>query len=112
MEQERNGREIRSLSDLRRRKEMLRLEMKVTRQAIGSGLKNTEATVKSNIIRKILIPIGAGGLASMLYNERKTDADRPSWLLFLQQMLDKINEHYEAPIQEEPPFEDQQPPSS
>lgn len=112
MEQEKNRREIHSLSDLRRRKEMLRLEMKVTRQAIGAGLKNTEATVKNNIIRKILIPIGAGGLASMLYNESKTDAGKPSWLLFLQQMLDKINEHYQAPEEKSAPAEEQQPPSS
>lgn len=97
MERDKTKREIHSLSDLHRRKEMLRLEMKVTRQAIGAGIKNTETTIKSNIIRKVLIPIGAGGLASMLYNESKMSADKPSWLLFLQQMLDKVNEHYNPP---------------
>ncbi len=51
MEHDKPNRQIHSLSDLRRRKELLKLEMKVTRQAIGAGFKNTEATVKSNIIR-------------------------------------------------------------
>lgn len=101
MEEENSQLEINSLSDLHRRKEMLRLEMKITRQAIGAGVKNTEVTVKSNIIRKVLIPLGAGGLASILYDESQTDADKPSWLLFLQQMVNKINEYYEVPVQED-----------
>lgn len=111
MEHEKPNRQINSLSDLRRRKELLKLEMKVTRQAIGAGFKNTEATVKSNIIRKILIPLGAGGLASMLYRESAASADKPSWLLFLEQMLEKVNEHYTPPTDEAVPAEEKPPPS-
>ncbi|MEQ8705231.1 MAG: hypothetical protein RIC19_14995 [Phaeodactylibacter sp.] len=113
MEPEKPNIEIKSLSDLHRRKELLKLEMKVTRQALGAGFKNTEATIKSNIIRKILIPLGAGGLASMLYNESAGSADKPSWLLFLDQMLSKINEHYTPPSDDgEASEEEQQPPPS
>lgn len=110
MDHEKLNRQIHSLSDLRRRKELLKLEMKVTRQAIGAGFKNTEATVKSNIIRKILIPLGAGGLASMLYKESAASAGKPSWLLFLEQMLEKVNEHYTPPADEAAPAEEQQTP--
>ncbi len=106
------NRKIHSLSDLRRRKEMLQLEMEVTRKAIGTGLKNTQASVKNTFIRAVLIPLGAGGLAALLYKEPEEQAGKPAWLLFLQQMMQKINEQFETPPHDEPvPQAEQQPPS-
>ena len=94
MDQEKSHTSINSLSELRQRKEMLKLEMKITRQSIGTSIKHTEDTIKSNILRKIIVPLGAGSLASMLFKEHQMDEEKPSWLLFLQQMLEKINEYY------------------
>lgn len=106
------NRKIHSLSDLRRRKDMLQLEMEVTRQAIGSGLKNTQSAVKNTFIRNVLIPLGAGGLAALLFKEPEEQAGKPAWLLFLQQMMQKINEQFEMPPNREAsPQAEQQPPA-
>lgn len=86
---------IQNLSDLRRRKEILKLEMKVTQQAIRNTTKQAEDRLKDRLIKGVLIPIGAGGLASLLFQQKEgAQEHRPSWLAFLKQLVDKIDERF------------------
>jgi hypothetical protein len=107
------SRKIHSISALRRRRKELEMEMKVTRQAIGHSIKKTEFNARSYAVKNILIPLGAGGLAALLF--RKDDVsyqtdERPSWLIFLQKMMDVINERFSpTPAEEVPVTEDQEP---
>lgn len=89
------------------------MEMKITRQAIGHSVKNTEFNARSYIVKNLLIPLGAGGLAALLFRKEEvsyqTD-ERPSWLIFLQKMMDVINERFDTqPAEEDPVTENQEP---
>jgi hypothetical protein len=100
---------IHSLSALRQRRKELEMEMQVTRQAIGHSIKKTEYDARSFVVKNVLIPVGAGGLAAFLFSKDdikyETD-ERPAWLVFLQQMMDVVNERFNP----EPPPEEPAPP--
>jgi len=106
---------INSISALRQRRKELEIEMQLTRQAIGHSVKKTEYEARGFLVKNILIPIGAGGLAAILFNKDnikyETD-ERPAWLIFLQQMMDVINERFtpSKPAEESEP-QPQQPPA-
>ncbi|NBC09918.1 MAG: hypothetical protein GVY26_22245 [Bacteroidetes bacterium] len=107
-------RKIHSISALRQRRKELEIEMQVTRQAIGHSVKKTEYEARGFLVKNILIPIGAGGLAAILFNKDnikyETD-ERPAWLVFLQQMMDVINERFSPSASAEEAPEPQQPPT-
>lgn len=101
-------RKIQSIASLRKRREELELEMKLTHQAIGHSIKKTEYDARSFLVKNILIPLGAGGLAAILFNKddiRYQTDERPAWLVFLEKMMDVINERFSPapPAEEQPP---------
>lgn len=68
---------INTLEGLRQEKELLKLKMKLTRQALVGSLNQNRLQAQRLIINKIALPIGAGALASWViqYLAKKTKDD-------------------------------------
>ena len=89
------SRKIHSISELRRRREELKTEMAVTRQAIYHSTKKTEYSTRNFVVKNLLIPLGAGGLASLIFNTANWKEDeRPGWVIFLQKVTDMVNQRF------------------
>ena len=74
--------EINGLADLRRRKEELRLEMKITRMGLVQSLRQSRRETKRAFINGVLVPLGIGSLASLVFSKRPEDGAKPDWLAF------------------------------
>ncbi|MCG8326558.1 MAG: hypothetical protein MI974_02675 [Chitinophagales bacterium] len=86
--------DIKDLKSLKERQKLLKLEMQITEKAIKTSLKHTEQEAKSFILKNILIPIGASSLITLLFDKEATANDKPSWLLFVEQLVKKANEFF------------------
>lgn len=83
------------------------MEMEVTRQAIEHSVKKTEYSARSFFIKSILVPLGAGGLAALLFRKESFQEDeRPAWVIFLQKLTDMVNQRFAAAEEEPPPREE------
>lgn len=86
---------ITSLAALRRRKAELKHEMKFTREALEHRLQYTRMGVQRLFIYGILLPMGLQSLASLVFNQNHAQAEKPPWLLFVEQMIETISRIYE-----------------
>lgn len=95
--------EINSLSDLRRRRELLRLEIKVAEESIGRSFKQTEYRIKDAVIRNLLIPLGVGSIAAVFFRDESTEwaRDKPQWLVFLRQLVDTVDQRFGRAAEED-----------
>jgi len=92
---------IHSISSLRQRRKELEMEIEVTRQAIEHSVKKTEYSTRSFFIKSVLVPLGAGGLAALLFRKESFQEDeRPAWVIFLQKLTDMVNQKF-APEEEQ-----------
>lgn len=89
--------EITGLADLRRRKEELRLEMKITRMGLFQSLRQTSRETRRAFINGILIPLGIGSLASLVLSKHPEDGKKPDWLLFAEQAVNTVGQFFEPP---------------
>ncbi|MCB0589154.1 MAG: hypothetical protein KDD06_27945 [Phaeodactylibacter sp.] len=89
--------EINGLADLRRRKEELRLEMKVTRMGLFHSLRQTGREARRAFITGVLVPLGIGSLASLIFSKQPDDGKKPEWLLFAEQALHTVGQFFEGP---------------
>ena len=86
---------IHSINELRRRRKELETEMAITRQAIYHSVKKTEYSTRNFVVKNLLIPLGAGGLASLIFNSTNWKEDeRPAWVIFLQKVTDMVNQRF------------------
>ncbi len=94
-------REIKTLEDLRQRKYELKIEMKLTRQALDHSLRYTRMGAQRFLVYGMLLPLGLNSLSAMLFNENRAQGDKPQWLLFVEQMVETISRIYDPPEVEE-----------
>lgn len=87
--------EINGLAELRRRREELRLEMKITRQGLFQSLRQTRRETKRAFINGVLIPLGIGSLASLVFNKQTEEGKKPDWLLFAEQAVNTVGQFFE-----------------
>ena len=87
--------EINGLADLRRRKEELRLEMKITRMGLFQSLRQTRRETKRAFINGVLVPLGIGSLASLVFSKRPEDGAKPDWLAFAEQAVHTVGQFFE-----------------
>ena len=88
--------EINGLADLRRRKEELRLEMRITRMGLQQSLRQSGQETKRAFINGILVPLGIGGLASLVFSKQPEEGNKPDWLLFAEQAVKTVGQFFEA----------------
>lgn len=60
------SKKINSLEELRREKELIRLKMKLTREAFRHSLNNNRRETKRLLINRVALPVGVGALTSWL----------------------------------------------
>ncbi len=89
--------EINGLAELRRRREELRLEMKITRQGLFQSLRQTRRETKRAFINGVLIPLGIGSLASLVFSKQTEEGKKPDWLLFAEQAVNTVGQFFEKP---------------
>ena len=58
-------REINSLSDLRKEKEKLQLEMEVTRRAFSQKVGTMQNKINQYVLKGILVPAGVAGISAL-----------------------------------------------
>ena len=88
--------EINGLADLRRRKEELRLEMKITRMGLFQSLRESRRETKRAFINGVLVPLGIGSLASLVFSKVPEDGRKPDWLTFAEQAVHTIGQFFES----------------
>lgn len=70
---------INNLQELRREKELLKMKMKITKQAFFGSLGQNRRQVQRLFVNKIALPVGAGALTSLviqaLAKKNKGDAE-------------------------------------
>ena len=88
---------IKNLATLRRRKEELKQEMKLTRQALEHNLQYTRMGVQRYIIYGLLLPLGLQSLSNIVFKQEHRQSEKPQWLLFVEQMIETISHIYEPP---------------
>lgn len=89
--------DITGLSALRRRKEELRLEMRITRMGFFQSLRQTSRETRRAIINGILVPLGIGSLASIILSKQPEEGRKPEWLLFAEQAVHTVGQFFEEP---------------
>jgi hypothetical protein len=94
-------REIKTLEDLRQRKYELKVEMKLTKQALNHSLRYTRMGAQRFLVYGMLLPLGLNSLAAMMFNDNRAQSDKPQWLLFVEQMVETISRIYDPPEVEE-----------
>ena len=57
---------INNLEELRREKELLKMKMKITKQAFFGSLGENRRQVQRLFINKVALPVGAGALTSLI----------------------------------------------
>ncbi len=87
--------EINGLADLRRRKEELRLEMRITRMGLFQSLRQTSRETKRAFVNGVLIPLGVGGLASLVFTKHPENGKKPDWLLFAEQAVHTVGQFFD-----------------
>ncbi len=88
---------ITNLTELRQRKEELKLEMMITRQAFGNSLRQSRRDARRAFINGVLIPLGLGSLTSLFFSQQRASGEKPDWLLFLEQAVGTVAKFYEQP---------------
>ncbi|MCO6492028.1 MAG: hypothetical protein J5I98_26665 [Phaeodactylibacter sp.] len=91
--------EINGLADLRRRKEELRLEMKITRMGLFQSFRQMGRESKRAFVNGVLVPLGIGSVASLLLSRQPDDGEgrKPDWLLFAEQAVQTVGQFFEGP---------------
>ncbi len=88
--------EINGLADLRRRKRELLLEMKITRQSLFQSLRQTRREARRAFVNGVLVPLGVGSIASVVFNSRSGDGSKPDWLLFAEQAIHTMGQFFDS----------------
>lgn len=91
--------EINGLADLRRRKEELRLEMRITRMGLFQSFRQMGRESKRAFVNGVLIPLGIGSVASLLLSRQPEEGEgrKPDWLLFAEQAIQTVGQFFERP---------------
>jgi len=95
---------INDLKSLRERQEILKLEMKISQEAFHNSVHRTKLEAGSFLMKNFLIPLGAGSIISLILNKDKVDpGDKPSWLIFAEQAVQKAGEFFNREPEEAAP---------
>lgn len=87
--------EITGLAALRRRKEELRLEMRITRMGFFQSFRQTGREARRAFVNSVLIPLGIGSLASLVLSKQSEDGAKPDWLIFAEQAVSTVGQFFE-----------------